>query len=109
MADFETLALQDRGAVRIITLNRPQLFNALDAQSGSELVAALEQADHDPAVRAVVLTGAGRAYAAGGNIQLMGQGLKQGLPRDPCSPTSPPGWAAPWWPCGGWACRCSAP
>lgn len=83
MADFETLALQDRGAVRIITLNRPQLFNALDAQSGSELVAALEQADHDPAVRAVVLTGAGRAYAAGGNIQLMGQGLKQGLPPGP--------------------------
>lgn len=83
MADYKTLAIEDRGAVRIITLNRPELFNSLDAESGPDLTHALEEADREPSVRAMVLTGAGRAYAAGGNIQLMGQGLKQGLAPGP--------------------------
>lgn len=78
MADYQTLKIQDQGAVRTITLNRPKMFNPLDSQSGSELVAALEEADHDARVRAVLLTAAGRAYAAGGNIQMVGEGIKSG-------------------------------
>jgi 2-(1,2-epoxy-1,2-dihydrophenyl)acetyl-CoA isomerase len=59
------------------------MFNALDLDSGPELVAALEEADRDMELRAVILTGSGRAYAAGGNVQLMAEGVKQGLSLGP--------------------------
>ncbi|MBI5524667.1 MAG: enoyl-CoA hydratase/isomerase family protein [Desulfarculus sp.] len=83
MADFQTILLQDHGAVRVLTLNQPQLFNPLDAVSGTELVAALEGADRDPAVRALVLTGAGKAFAAGGNVRLMAEKVLGGRPTKP--------------------------
>lgn len=79
MTEYKTLAIADMGPIRIITLNRPEMFNALDLESGPDLVAALEEADRDQDLRVVILTGAGRAYAAGGNVQLMAQGLQQGL------------------------------
>ena len=69
MAQYQTILQQDHGAVRVLTLNQPQLFNPLDALSGAELVAALEEADREPTVRALVLTGAGKAFAAGGNVR----------------------------------------
>ena len=78
MQKFQTLLLEDQGPVRVITLNQPQLFNPLDAVSGVELVQALEQADRERSVRALVLTGAGKAYAAGGNVRLMGDLLQKG-------------------------------
>ncbi|MFH1036100.1 MAG: enoyl-CoA hydratase-related protein [Pseudomonadota bacterium] len=83
MADYQTLLVADHGPVRVLTLNQPQLFNPLDARSGSELVAALEQADRDTTVRALVLTGAGKAFAAGGNIRLMGDMVRTGQPSKP--------------------------
>ncbi len=78
MSDYETLLVEDQGPVRILTLNRPQMFNPLDRVSGPELVDALEQAGRDESVRALVLTGAGKAFAAGGNVRDMGEGLARG-------------------------------
>ncbi|KMY68380.1 hypothetical protein AAU61_01435 [Desulfocarbo indianensis] len=78
MSDYQTLLLEDRGPVRIITLNRPGIFNPLDIVSGPELVDALERADREASVRALVLTGAGKAFAAGGNVREMGEGLARG-------------------------------
>jgi 2-(1,2-epoxy-1,2-dihydrophenyl)acetyl-CoA isomerase len=78
MSGYQTLLLEDRGPVRIITLNRPEQFNPLDIESGPELVDALERADRDKNVRALVLTGAGKAFSAGGNVRLMGEGLARG-------------------------------
>lgn len=59
------------GAVTVITLNRPEAYNALDLQLGEELLDALIECDEDQGVRAVVLTGAGRAFCAGGDIRAM--------------------------------------
>src|SRR5215212_9891615 len=58
--------------VALVTLNRPEVLNALDYQTLGELVAALETLDADDSVRCVVITGAGgRAFAAGADIKEM--------------------------------------
>jgi 2-(1,2-epoxy-1,2-dihydrophenyl)acetyl-CoA isomerase len=57
------------GAVARITLNRPSALNAFDAPLRSQLSAALERAAADEAVRAVVLTGAGRAFSSGADLK----------------------------------------
>ncbi len=62
----QTVLYDLRGAVAVITLNRPEALNALSVQLRAELAAALRRAETDPDVRAVVLTGAGdRAFCAG--------------------------------------------
>ena len=66
---YRNLLLADDGAVRTITINRPDKLNALNRETLAELHAAFEQARHDDAVRAVILTGAGpRAFVAGADI-----------------------------------------
>jgi len=61
----DLLAARDDGSVRVLTMNRPEKLNALDFELTRALIAALEAADEDDGVRAVVLTGAGRAFCAG--------------------------------------------
>jgi enoyl-CoA hydratase/carnithine racemase len=62
---FETLRWAADGPVLTITLNRPQALNAMTATMRRELCRALDLADADDAVRAIVFTGAGRGYCAG--------------------------------------------
>lgn len=62
------LGRQDQGAVRILTLNRPAKLNALGAELIEALMTALDETELDPAIRAVVITGAGRAFSAGADI-----------------------------------------
>src|SRR6266702_120334 len=64
VADTVLYELADNG-VATITLNRPEAMNSLTAQTKVALREALERAAADPAARAVVLTGAGRAFCAG--------------------------------------------
>ena len=64
--DSVTLAIAD-GAARI-TLNRPESLNSWNEQLGIELAAALERAGADDAVRAVMITGAGRAFSSGADL-----------------------------------------
>ena len=69
---FKTLLIEDRGAVRLITLNRPDKLNALNRSTIGELHQAFEQAAETPEVRVVVLTGAGpKAFVAGADIAEM--------------------------------------
>ncbi len=66
------LVLEERkGAVVTLTLNRPERLNALDVALARALVEALGRVAEDPAVRAVVLTGAGRGFCAGGDLNLL--------------------------------------
>ncbi|MFQ6310204.1 enoyl-CoA hydratase-related protein [Lysobacter capsici] len=66
------LLVADRGAVRQITVNRPDKLNALNAATLDALLAAFEAAANDPSVRAVILTGAGpKAFVAGADISEM--------------------------------------
>ena len=59
------ILVEKDGYVTIITLNRPDHLNALTVGMQDELLAALQEVDGDPEVRAIVLTGAGRAFCAG--------------------------------------------
>jgi enoyl-CoA hydratase len=65
------LLIQDKGAVRVLTLNRPAKRNALDTPLTSALLEALRTADGDEDVRCVVLTGAGPAFCAGADLAEM--------------------------------------
>ncbi|MGH7015501.1 MAG: enoyl-CoA hydratase-related protein, partial [Caulobacteraceae bacterium] len=69
--DFKTLIVSDEGAVRLIRLNRPEALNALNGELMDELTAALDAAEADPAVGAIVITGSERAFAAGADIKEM--------------------------------------
>ena len=64
---------RDEEPVRVITLNRPEVRNAFDIAMRVELVAAIEAAMADKQVRVLVLTGAGGAFCAGGDISIMEQ------------------------------------
>jgi 2-(1,2-epoxy-1,2-dihydrophenyl)acetyl-CoA isomerase len=66
--------------VATITLNRPDALNAWVRELGEELVAALDRAADDPAVRVVVLTGAGRAFSSGADLKEGGEFDKHGKP-----------------------------
>src|SRR5262249_21367218 len=66
----EPLVLVEREEpLALVTLNRPEALNALSGQLMAQLVEALESLDADAAIRAIVLTGAGRAFAAGADIR----------------------------------------
>lgn len=67
--EFENIIYSKKDGVATIRLNRPKLFNALDLKLGGELVAALEDCGDDANVRAVILTGEGKAFCSGGDIQ----------------------------------------
>jgi 2-(1,2-epoxy-1,2-dihydrophenyl)acetyl-CoA isomerase len=70
---FETVNLSiDSDGVATIELNRPEALNAWNQQFGRDLLAALRQAGEDDAARAVVLTGAGRAFSSGADLKDFG-------------------------------------
>lgn len=64
----QVLQSEDRGRVRILTMNRPEKLNALNTALTEALIAWLRNADRDDAISVVVLTGAGRAFCAGADI-----------------------------------------
>jgi len=65
----KTVSIEQKGMVQIWTLNRPGRLNALNHAMGAEMLAALASAETDESVRAVVLTGAGRAFSAGADLE----------------------------------------
>ncbi|MCG8441863.1 MAG: enoyl-CoA hydratase [Caulobacterales bacterium] len=71
MADYATLLVERRGRVAIITLNRADALNALNTEVMRELTALVTELDRDRGVAVSVLTGAGRAFAAGADIKEM--------------------------------------
>ena len=68
---YETILVNKEGKVVTITLNRPQSLNFLDPIMAQELERALGDAEKDESVGAVVITGAGRAFSAGGDVKFM--------------------------------------
>ena len=65
---YEQITREQRGAVMLLTLNRPEKLNAWTAQMQDELRDAISAANADRNTSAIVLTGAGRAYCAGADI-----------------------------------------
>jgi enoyl-CoA hydratase len=68
---YELIIAETRGAVGVITLNRPQAMNALNSQVMRELSEALDGFEADDAIGAIVLTGSEKAFAAGADIKEM--------------------------------------
>ena len=68
---WDTILLEKRNGVGLITLNRPQALNALNMQLISELNQALDQLEQDPEIGCMVLTGSAKAFAAGADIKEM--------------------------------------
>ena len=66
---YETIVLERRGAVGLVTLNRPERRNAYTPRMGAELHEAFAELDADDAVRAVVVTGAGRDFCVGADLE----------------------------------------
>ncbi|MFN3231591.1 MAG: enoyl-CoA hydratase/isomerase family protein [Alphaproteobacteria bacterium] len=66
---YETLLYETRGNVALVTLNRPDRLNAWTGQMSLEQADAFERANNDPAVGAIVMTGAGRGFCAGADIR----------------------------------------
>ena len=72
---YETVTLTRAAGVATLTLNRPEAFNALDMTLGRDLFHAVLEADDDAAVRAIVVTGAGKAFCAGGDVKAFADNL----------------------------------
>jgi 2-(1,2-epoxy-1,2-dihydrophenyl)acetyl-CoA isomerase len=70
--ELETVELRLTEGVVWIALNRPEALNAWTRQLGEELIAVLDHAASDPEVRAIVLTGAGRAFSSGADLKDLG-------------------------------------
>ncbi len=71
-APFETLAYAVEDGLATVTLNRPEQLNTFTARMRDELIAAFDLTDADDAVRAVIVTGAGRAFCAGADLSAAG-------------------------------------
>jgi enoyl-CoA hydratase len=67
------LLLEARGSIRIVTLNRPEAYNAANAALHREIARIWPELAADPDVSAVVLTGAGAAFSGGGDLDLLGR------------------------------------
>jgi 2-(1,2-epoxy-1,2-dihydrophenyl)acetyl-CoA isomerase len=77
---METVRLDRRGAELRIVLDRPDVMNAWDKQLGIELLAAVDEASADDSVRAVVVTGAGRALSSGADLKAGFDATPEGHP-----------------------------
>ena len=75
---YETILVEQRDAVTLVTLNRPQALNALNNQVLTELIAAFAAYDADPSQHCLVLTGSEKAFAAGADIkEMQSQGFSE--------------------------------
>jgi enoyl-CoA hydratase len=71
---YETIVVEQRDAITLITLNRPKALNALNSQVLEELIAAFAEYEADPGQRCAILTGSGeKAFAAGADIKEMSE------------------------------------
>ncbi len=78
--DLQTVEVRTGDGVAQIVLNRPDALNAWTRQFGEELTSALDHAAESPEVRAIVITGAGRAFSSGADLKAGGAVDDQGRP-----------------------------
>jgi enoyl-CoA hydratase/carnithine racemase len=71
-----SIELRRDGSVATVVLNRPEVRNAMDDDMRAELIATLDRVSRDHAIRALVLTGNGKAFCAGGDIKAMQQRMQ---------------------------------
>ncbi|MFH1652067.1 MAG: enoyl-CoA hydratase/isomerase family protein [Chloroflexota bacterium] len=67
--DFKTITLEKRDKIARITLNRPEVLNAINEEVFTDLMAALDDVEKDADIRVLILTGKGRAFSAGRDLK----------------------------------------
>ncbi|HMD78723.1 MAG TPA: enoyl-CoA hydratase-related protein [Nitrososphaerales archaeon] len=77
---YQTVKTELKNGVQWITLNRPDKLNAFDRQMGDDLLDALKEAEKDPEVRCLVLTGEGRAFSVGEDLNTNRENYENGKP-----------------------------
>ena len=77
MSELVLVQVEDR--VAVITVNDPDRRNAVTAEMSAALRAAVDGAEADPEVHAVIVTGAGKAFCAGANLTALGEAAEDGL------------------------------
>ena len=85
----DSLRVEQSGHVVTLTLNRPDRLNALNQELIAELGAAWERLDADPTVRAVIVTGAGRAFCSGADVESLASRPQAGDADAPPAPVNP--------------------
>jgi enoyl-CoA hydratase/carnithine racemase len=93
--DYEAIEFEQRGAVGLLTLNRPDKLNAWTYGMRDELLHAMDRVNGDPGMGAMVLTGAGRGFCAGADIGVMFKKQLDDAETDD-TPARPPSTAAKW-------------
>jgi 2-(1,2-epoxy-1,2-dihydrophenyl)acetyl-CoA isomerase len=84
---MSTVRYEIEDGVALITLDRPERLNAINSQLMADLTAATQRAVQDESARVVVLTGAGRAFCAGGDIKEGAPARRLGAPDELAEPT----------------------
>ncbi|HKJ97461.1 MAG TPA: enoyl-CoA hydratase/isomerase family protein [Desulfotignum sp.] len=67
--DYETIVMETRNQVGLIKLNRPKVLNAMNRQLWKEMMDALEVLGHDDKIKALIITGEGRAFSTGADLK----------------------------------------
>ena len=80
--NYQTIILEKKENIAIITLNRPERLNAVNTQMMQELLSALDDVDEDDEIRVLVLTGAGRGFCSGDDVRRMAGGTEIGTGTD---------------------------
>ena len=65
---FEFIKYELKGQTAIVTMNRPEVFNAMNVKTKKEIIEAIKNANKDSAVRSIILTGAGKAFSSGQDL-----------------------------------------
>ena len=74
---WNTIDFEENNGLALVRLNRPEALNALSRRMAQDLCEVCERCN-EPDIRAMVLTGAGRAFSAGGDLKEIGERLKTG-------------------------------
>ncbi len=85
----EPVTVEDRGPIRIVTICRPEVRNAVDGPTADGLLAAFEDFDKDDSVSVAVLTGAGGTFCAGADLKAVGAGRGNKVLPDGPGPMGP--------------------
>lgn len=68
MSQFETIKYEKNGETAVITINRPQVYNALNVQGKLDIIAAIREANKDAGVRSIILAAEGKAFCSGQDL-----------------------------------------
>jgi enoyl-CoA hydratase/carnithine racemase len=71
--EYRDITFEAAGGIALITLNRPHRLNAFTLETSDEIFDALQRAETDDTVRAIIITGAGRAFSAGADIAILAE------------------------------------